>query len=116
VAAPAQALAQDGLPPGSDPATLIVLEQRGSYSGRRVSYFRVINPVRTGEGAIQGGVLSDLDNHPELIVGSGHVEQDGAVVLTWRDGGHSTAAPNRNAVDRADHGDDEQFVVPGAAS
>jgi hypothetical protein len=115
VAAPAQALARDGLPPGSDSATLIVLEEHGSYSGRRVSYFRVINPVRTGEGAVQAGAFSDLDDHPELMVGSGHVEQDGAVVLTWRDGGHSIAEPDRNQVDRADH-EDQQFVVLGAAS
>jgi hypothetical protein len=115
-AALAQALARDGLPPGIDPATLIVLEQRGAYSGRRVSYFRVINPDRTAERVIQVRVFGDLDDHPELIVGSGHVEQDGAVVLTRRDRGHSPAAPDRSEADRADHGDDEQFVFPGVAS
>jgi len=89
---------------------------RGWYSGRRVSYFRVSNPARTAERGHSGEVFSDIDDHPELMVGSGQVEQDGAVVLVWRDGGHSTAAPDRNPVDRADYGDDEQFVVPGAAS
>ena len=86
VAAPAQALASDGLPPGCDPATLIVRElTRLVVRPPRELFFQVINPVRTAEPAMQVGVFSDLDDHLELIVGSGHVEQDGAVVLTRRD-------------------------------
>jgi hypothetical protein len=81
----AQALATNGLPPGMDPETLDVVDQRGSYSGRRVTYFRVFDPVRIAERAVQVRVFADLDAHPELILGSGHVEQNGAVVLSRRD-------------------------------
>src|SRR5919199_1058516 len=72
-----QALAGEGLARGLDPATLATVEERGSYAGRRVRYFRVFDPARAAERSIQVRVLGDLDTHPELVVGSGHVEQDG---------------------------------------
>lgn len=74
----------DGLPPGVDPATLTVVEQRGSYSGRSVSYFRVFDPVRVAERGLQVRVFRDLDAHPELVLGAGHVEREGGVVLSRR--------------------------------
>jgi hypothetical protein len=115
-AAIAQALTSDGLPPGMDPSTLAVLHQRGSYSGRKVSYFRVYDPVRIAERAVKVQDFGDLDTHPELILGSGHVEQNGAVVLTRQDRAHSSGAFARSEADRANHGDDEQFVFPDKAS
>jgi hypothetical protein len=86
----AQALATDGLPPGMNPATLDVVDQRGSYSGRQVTYFRLFDPVRLAERAVQVRVYADLDAHPELILGSGHVEHNGAVVLSRQ---HRTPSP-----------------------
>jgi hypothetical protein len=85
-AALARALAQEGLPPGMDPATLAVVEQRGSYAGRGVRYFRVFDPIRATERAVQVRVFGDLDSHSELVLGSGHVEHDGAIVLSRREG------------------------------
>jgi hypothetical protein len=87
VAAPAQSLARDGLPPGCDPATLIVREltrlvlrpPRELFSGHQSGPHH-----RAGHS---GGVFNDLDDHPEFTVGSGHLDQDGALVLTRRDGG-----------------------------
>ena len=76
-----QAVASDGLPPGMNPATLVVLQMPGSYTGRRVTYFRVFDPVRAAEAAVQVRVFDDLDNHQELVLGSGHLEQNGAVAL-----------------------------------
>jgi hypothetical protein len=76
------ALSGAGLPPGMQPASLAVLEQHGSYSGRRVNYFRVFDPVRVAEHSVQVRAFADLDTHPELILGEGHVEHNGAVVLT----------------------------------
>ena len=67
-----------------DPATLAVVEQRGSYSGRRVSYFRVFDPVRVAERGLAVRVYTDLDAHPELVLSAGHVEREGGVVLTRR--------------------------------
>ncbi len=111
-AAIAQAMTSDGLPPGMNPATLSVLQQRGSYSGRKVSYFRVFDPVRVSERSIKVNEFGDLDTHPELVLGSGHVEQNGAVVLTRLDRTHSSGAFARSEAVRADHGDDERYVFP----
>ena len=109
-----QALAGEGLPPAMDPATLTVVEERGSYAGRRVRYFRVFDPGRAAERSIQVRVLGDLDTHPELVVGSGHVEQDGTIVLSRRDRQSPSTTVTRSAADRAAHGDDEHFVFPRA--
>ena len=81
----AQALVGGGLPPGMQPSTLLVVQKGGSYSGRRVSYFRVFDPVRLGERALQVRGFTDLDAHPDLVLGSGHIETDGVVVLSRRD-------------------------------
>jgi hypothetical protein len=66
-----QALASDGLRPGMDLATLVVLQVTGSYSGRPVTHFRVFDPVRAAEVAVQVRVFDDLDIHQELVIGSG---------------------------------------------
>jgi hypothetical protein len=108
----ARALADEGLPPGMDPTTLRVLEQQGSYAGRRVKYFRVFDPVRAAERAVQVRVFADLDAHAELVLGSGHVEQDGAVVLSRRERTPLSTTHLRREADRAAHGDDERFVFP----
>ena len=105
-----QALVQNGLPPGMDPASLAVLKHRGSYAGREVHYFRVFDPVRAAERGIQVRGFADLDAHPNLVLGSGHVEQHGAVVLTRRGLAPSVPAVLREPADRATHADDEQYV------
>jgi len=111
-AAIVRAMTSDGLPPGMNPATLSVLQHRGSYSGRKVSYFRVFDPVRVSERSIKVLEFGDLDSHPELVLGSGHLEQNGAVVLTRLDRTHSSGAFARSEAVRADHNDDERFVFP----
>src|ERR687886_1549351 len=83
-AAMTQALVSDGLPPGMQPSTLSVVLQHGSYSGRRVSYFRVFDPIRVAERGLQVRQFTDLDAHPHLVLGSGHIEADGGVVLSKR--------------------------------
>jgi hypothetical protein len=111
-AAMTSALASDGLPPGMDAATLQVVEHGGSYSGRRVSNFRVFDPQRAAERSIRVRTFDDLDGHPELVLGSGHVERDGAVVLIKRSFPTAAAAPSRSQASRADHADDERVVFP----
>jgi hypothetical protein len=95
-AALCQALVRTGLPSGMEASSLSVVEKRGSYSGRNVTYFRAFDPIRVAERALQVRGYADLDVHPELVLGSGHVEADGAVVLTKRDGPPlaSPARPN----------------------
>ena len=111
-AAIAQALVSDGLPPGMDSASLVVVEKRGSYSGRGVRYFRVFDPVRAAERAIEVRLFADLESHLELVLGSGHVEQNGAVVLSKRNPTQATHTFVRREADRSVHTDDEHFVFP----
>src|SRR5919198_4092588 len=109
-AAMTQALVSDGLPPGMQPSTLSVVQQHGSYSGRRVRYFRAFDPIRVAERGLQIRAFTDLDAHPDLVLGSGHVEADGAVVLSRRRESQVTSTPVRSEADRAAHTDDEQVV------
>jgi hypothetical protein len=112
----AQALANNGLPPGMDPATLCVLEQRGSYCGRQVKYFRVFDPVRGAERAVDIRAFTELDNHPELVIGSGHIERNGAIVLSQEHRPSSLVSFSRTRADRSEHADDEQYVFPDRTS
>ena len=108
-----QALVKDGLPPGMDPATLRVIERRGSYSGRGVRYFRVFDAIRVTERALDVRRYADLDAYPDLVLGSGHLEADGAVVLSKRHQPPVTAQSVRTEANRSEHADDEQLVFPG---
>jgi hypothetical protein len=108
----AAALMSEGLPPGMQPATLSVVEQHGTYSGRRVRYFRVFDPIRVGERGLQVRRFADLDPHPNLILGSGHLESDGSVVLSKRGKPHPAETSLRIEANRSAHPDDEQIVFP----
>ena len=105
------ALTADGLKSSSP---LSVVERNGSYSGRSVTYFRVFDASRVADRGLQVRDFPDLDTHADLILGEGHVEREGAVVLSRRTG---AAEPTANAYSRSEanreaHGDDEQFVFP----
>ncbi len=112
-AAICRALEADGLPPGIGAASALgVVESRGSYSGRKVTYIRVFDPARAAERAVDVRAFGDLDGHPELVLRMGHVEKDGTVVITWRPPAADAATPLRERADRAMHADDERFVFP----
>ena len=115
-AAMAAALISDGLPSGMEPSTLSVVQQHGSYSGRRVSYFRVFDPIRVAERGLQVRQCTDLDAHPHLVLGSGHIEADGGVVLSKRQKWQATDTPIRSQANRSAHADDEQVVFPPRSS
>jgi hypothetical protein len=110
-----QALVDDRLSVGIDPHTLSVLQRRGSYSGRPVSYFRVFDPAAAATTGVQLRKFEDLDVHSELILGTGHVERSGAVVLTPRATTHTRPAPARLLANRRAHDDDERIVFPNEA-
>ena len=80
-----QALLKNGLPQGMDPASLAFLRRSGQYAGRRVNYFRIFDPIRVAERNLRIKHFADLDATPELVIGAGHVEIDGRVVLSHRD-------------------------------
>jgi hypothetical protein len=110
------ALVNDGLAPGIDPNALRLLEQHGSYSGRRVNFFRVFDSGRAAERGVQPRSFADLDAHPELVLAAGHIEHGGAVALTARTRSEATQAPTRELADRNNHGDDDRVVFPNGTS
>ncbi len=87
-----QALVQAGLSVAGDAARVAVLEQHGQYAGRRVNFFRAFEP-----------------GHQDLLLGSGHVEREGMVVLDSRSEPEGVT-PVREPANRADHADDERLV------
>jgi len=87
-----QALVAAGLSTADDSARIAVLEKHGQYAGRRVNFFRAFEP-----------------GHQDLLLGSGHVEPDGMVIVDMRsepDG----ATPVRQPANRTHHADDEHLV------
>jgi hypothetical protein len=110
-----RALESDGLPAGIDrPSALATVEQRGTYAGRGVTYFRVFEPVQTAERGVKVRAFRDLDAYPQLVLRSGLIEKDGSVTITARAPALDAATPDRQSTDRAGHGDDEHIVFrPG---
>jgi hypothetical protein len=80
-----KALDKDGLPAGIRSASqLRVIQLRGRYSDRKVTYIRMVDPVRAAERDLDVRAFSDLDGYPALILKAGHIEPDGIVVITRR--------------------------------
>jgi hypothetical protein len=93
-----EALVQAGLSAAGDPARVVVLEKHGQYSGRRVNFFRAVNP-----------------GQQDVLLRSGHVEPDGMVVVNSRSLPEGVT-PVREPANRADHADDERLVFWDAAA
>jgi hypothetical protein len=108
-----QALVLDGVlsTPGALPA-FDVVESRGRYDGRRVRYFRAFDPARTAARGLTIRSYRDLSAHPGLLLRTGHVEEDGSVVVDYRGPAMDAAIPVRERADRAAHTGDERFVFP----
>ena len=87
-----QALVQAGLSAAGNPSRVTVLEKHGQYAGRRVNFFSAFEP-----------------GHQDLLLGSGHVEREGLVVVNSRPE-LERAAPARHPANRATHADDERLV------
>ena len=107
-----RALEADGLPSGIDASALRVVESRSRYSGRTVTSIRVFDPARAAGRGLDVRAFGDLEAYPDLVLRAGHVEQDGAVVVSWRAPSADAATPARERADRAAHGGDERFVFP----
>ncbi len=76
-----RAMLDAGRAQDSDVGALYVLERRGTYSDRKVTYFRVFDADEVASRAVTAATYSDLDTHPELVRANGHVEADGKIVL-----------------------------------
>ena len=107
-----RALEASGLPPGrGNPATEFqVVEQSGRYSGRKVTHIRVFDPAAATARQVAVRAYGDLDLHPDLILWTGRVEQDGAVNLTRQSAQRVTRTTTREAADRDTHGDVEHLI------
>lgn len=88
-----EALIRSGLAEAGDSSRVAVLEQHGRYAGRRVNFFRAFEP-----------------GHENLLLGSGHVEPDGRVVINTVRALEERTPPPREPANRADHVDDERLV------
>jgi hypothetical protein len=121
-----RALQADGLSQLTDVSALTVVESPGSYSGRRVTFFHVLDPMRVADqsgGGPKRLTYRDVAAYPDLVIRSGHLERDGRVVLyqvreaVEEGAGGGTArpeakVPSREQAVRADHADDERVVFP----
>jgi hypothetical protein len=94
-----EALVHSGLSAAGDPTQVAVVEKHGQYAGRQVTFFRAVEP-----------------GHQDQLLGSGHVEPGGQVVINSRPEPEG-AAPTRQPANRAVHADDERLVFwdPAAA-
>jgi hypothetical protein len=110
------ALVNDGLSPQTDPNALRLLERHGSYSGRRVSFFRIFDAGRATERGVHPRSFADLDAYPELVLAAGHTEHGGAIVVTPGARTEATQPPTRELADRLKHGDDDRVVFPNGTS
>lgn len=61
---------------------LRMVQVGGRYSDRKVTYFRVFDPATTAQRTRELRRYKDFDLSPGLVVRSGHVEDDGTVILT----------------------------------
>ena len=60
-------------------ASLLMVEQKGHYSGRKVTFFRVFAPDTVKAAGIKLCHFDNLD--AACILHSGHTEADGQIVL-----------------------------------
>ena len=113
-AAICRVIEQSGLPAWIGSSSLLrVVESRGRYAGRPVTFIRVFDPVRAAVRAVVIQRFRDLDTQPSLVLWSGHVERDGRVTLSRRSPGLDMRTPTRVHSDRTAHADDAHLVFHG---
>jgi hypothetical protein len=104
-----QVLVNSGLVSSIDADALGIVKKHGSYSGRGVTFFRAFKPTDATASAIQVRTYADLDTHPELVQGSGHVESNGLVMLNSQPE-QTHVTPIREPANRSAHADDHRLV------
>jgi len=92
---------------------LRMVESNGRYSDRKVTYFRVFDPALASHRSLDIRRFRDLDDAQGVIIRSGHVEKDGAVVLTRAVTARAADSPIRSMADRTMHADDAHIVIHG---
>ena len=96
-----RALEADGLPPAVDAASVGVVESRGTYAGRTVTYIRVFDPARAAERAVDVHAFGDLEVHPDLVLRGSYRErrhgrdQLAGAIAGRRDAGAGAGGPHQ---------------------
>jgi erythromycin esterase-like protein len=62
-------------------AGLRMVNRRGQYADRSVTFFRVIDPEAVRLAGLDLRRFADLDAHQALQLHTGHIERDGQIVL-----------------------------------
>ena len=110
----ARAMEKDGgVSTNGTTTSLRMVQSSGRYSSRKVTYFRVFDPAIATQRSLDVRTFRDLDDVEGLIVRSGHVEDDGAVILTRAVIVRPGDSPTRSPADRTKHTDDAHIVVHG---
>ena len=86
--------------------------KRGRYAARTVCYFRVFDPARTSERGLAIRAYRDLSAHPDMLLRTGHIEQDGSVVIDHRVRSLDAAIRMQELEDRSAHAGNERFIFP----
>jgi hypothetical protein len=106
-----RAIEKDGMTaPVSNPSELRMVESRGRYSDRKVTYFRIFDPTSAAQRSMDIQRYQDFDVFPGLILRSGHVEHDGMVILTRPVTVRAADTPSRTHADRTLHADDAHII------
>ena len=85
--------------PHGDPARLRMVQRRGLFSDRKVTYFRIFDPVVIARYSLDIQRYRDLDAFQGLVLHVGHVESDGNVVVMKPAGGRiADATGQRRAI------------------
>ncbi|MCX6024580.1 MAG: hypothetical protein NTZ05_23175 [Chloroflexi bacterium] len=66
-------------------ASLNMVTEVGRYSDRKVTYFRVFDPVAVKAAGVDVHRFTDLDAHKELHLFYGNIEGNGEIILTRPD-------------------------------
>src|SRR5215218_6061347 len=80
-----RALESEPVRPGTEVAALGIVTKRGSYAGRKVTFFRVFDPSSAAAHApdvFNDYSYDDLGAHPELVLREGFLERDDSVVFS----------------------------------
>jgi hypothetical protein len=73
--------AQGFTPALGDTARLRMVQSRGRYSDRQVTYFRIFDPSIASGQSLEVKRYRDLDAFQNLVLRAGHVENDGHIVV-----------------------------------
>lgn len=106
-----RAIEKDGMTESvSNPSLLRMVESKGRYSDRKVTYFRVFDSTSPTQRSLNLRRYQDFDVFSGLVLRSGHVERDGTVVLTRPVIVRAAETPIRTQTDRTGHADDAHIV------